>query len=192
VLSRKSLEFPPKKDRRKITRSWSLKLRSRLVAKRKFAKLWVKEKGFRRYRYNVEKCTDGSIVYLTRPTRNAGVDFQVCVEGFRSRKSGSNRPSHPDVVLDLRRKLRAKPRLKKELFYAISDVFECVEPSRAIRRHPRILKLAVGLPIDKVLRVIKWLFIEQDVAYWLGTGRNMLMHEIEKRVFKIKGELYHE
>lgn len=191
MLSRKSVKFPPKKDRRQVKRRWSLKPRSTLGAKRRFAKLWVKERGFRRYRYNVETCSDGSVVYLTRPTRNAGVDFQVRVEGFRSRNSRSNRPSHRDIVLDLRRKLRAKPRLKTELFRALSDVFDCVEPSRAIRRHPRILRLAEGLPIDKVLRIIKWLFIEQDLTYWLGTGRNMLMCSLENKVFGIESELYH-
>jgi hypothetical protein len=34
--------------------------------------------------------------------------------------------------------------------------------------------------------IIKWLFIEQDVTYWLQTGRDMLMAAIESRVFALK------
>jgi hypothetical protein len=44
----------------------------------------------------------------------------------------------------------------------------------------------VGLPPDQLLYIIKWLFIEQDVTYWLQTGRDMLMAAIESRVFGMK------
>lgn len=157
-----------------------------LEIKKSFADLWIKEKRFRRYRYNVETCDDGSIIYLTRPTRTSGVDFQVRVEGYKSRKSKSERPSHADVVRDLKRKLKAKPGLNEDLFAAISDVFDCVHPSDSIRRHPKVRRLIRGLPIDKILRIIKWLFIEQDITYWLGTGRNMFMSHLERKVFGLK------
>ena len=30
-----------------------------------------------------------------------------------------------------------------------------------------------GLPVDHILKAIKWLFIEQDIRYWNYSGRNM-------------------
>jgi hypothetical protein len=185
-MKRKSEVFPPKKDRKQTKKNWHLKVCDGLEIKQSFADLWIKEKRFRRYRYNVETCDDGSTIYLTRPTRTSGVDFQVRVEGFQSRKSNSDRPSHADLVHDLRRKLEAKPRLKEDLFAAVSDIYDCVDPSEAIRRHRDVRRLTKGLPIDKVLRIIRWLFIEQDVTYWLGTGRNMFMLHLEQKVFGLK------
>jgi hypothetical protein len=185
-MKRKSELFPPKKDRNQIKKDWRLRKRTRFAIKKAFAKLWIKERRFKRYRYNVETCDDGALIYLTRPTRNSGVDFQVRVQGFRSRKSKRDRPSHTDVDRDLRLKLKARPRSKKALFGAVCEIYDCVEVSEAIRRHRKVLGLTKGLPIDKILRIIKWLFIEQDVAYWLGSGRNMFMSHLERRVFGLK------
>jgi hypothetical protein len=135
-------------------------------------------------------------VYLRRPTfLNKGFDFQVNVEGFRSKTRKAKgvtkeMPSHPDVYRDLRGKVRAYPKLKKELYAAVCAVYDCNEIDKILSRRRKLLKIEKGLPVDKILRIIKWLFIEQDLTYWLGTGRNMLMSAIEKKVFKIQAELY--
>ena len=36
------------------------------------------------------------------------------------------------------------------------------------------MELSTGLPVDYVLKTVKWLFIEQDSRYWNYSGRNML------------------
>lgn len=36
------------------------------------------------------------------------------------------------------------------------------------------LHFNVGQPIETILKVVKWLFIEQDVTYWNWSGRSML------------------
>lgn len=185
-MKRKSRKFRRKKDRIQIRKNWHLSASSSLAIKKRFARIWVKEKRFTRYRYDVETCTDGSTIYLTRPTRTSGVDFQVRVEGFESSKSKSDRPSHADIVRDLKHKIRTNPRLKAMLFAALCDVYGCRNPAYSIRRYPKLSRIKAGLPIDKILRIIKWLFIEQDMAYWLGTGRNMLMSHLEKKVFGFK------
>lgn len=197
---RKSSAFPKKKELTK--KRWSVRKPDSLGQKRAFARLWVREARYQKYRYYVEKCSDGKRIYLARPTAlNKGVDFQVGLEGYcrtrRRTKNGkrprrSERPSHPDMLHDLRLKTREKPRLSKALFRAICDVYDCVEPRLAIRREPRIKSFSSGLPIEKTLLILKWLFIEQDVTYWLGTGRNMLMHAIEKKVFKLSGALFED
>jgi hypothetical protein len=196
-MKRKSSAFPKKKELTK--KRWSLQKPNSLAQKRAFARLWLTEARYHKYRYFVEKCSDGTRVYLARPTSlNKGVDFQVGLEGYcrkrRRRRNGkrprrSERPSHDDIIHDLRRKVKEKPRLSRALFRAICDVFDCVEPRLAIRRERRIKNFESGLPSEKILLILKWLFIEQDITYWLGTGRNMLMHTIEKRVFRISGNL---
>ena len=80
---------------------------------------WTKEEPYTKYRYNVEKCEDGNLIYLRRPTfLNKGFDFQVNVEGFRSvirepKGATKEMPSHPDLIDDLKRKAGSHPRYQK-------------------------------------------------------------------------------
>jgi hypothetical protein len=193
-MNRKSKCFPKRKPQKAI--DWILKASDRASQRKTLAHKWLREKQYRSYRYFVETCDDGKRVYLRRPTfLNKGFDFQVNVEGFRSqtrRAKGVTKemPSHPDVFRDLRRKIKSHPKLKRKLFLALCDVYDCVEPDKILRKHPSLRRMHKGLPIDKLLRIIKWLFIEQDLTYWLGTGRNMLMSAIERKIFKMEAELY--
>jgi len=50
---------------------------------------------------------------------------------------------------------------------------------RCSQEHPN-LKFKSGLPADAVLRLLKWLFIEQDLTYWNNSGRRMFMQAIKK------------
>lgn len=194
-MRRKSKQYPPKHKRPEIPKKFRLKERKRARQRRKLALKWLQEKPYSRYRYFVEKADDGTPIYLARPTqKNKGFDFEVRVKGFRSRLKGqkrkTQRPSHNDVLHDLRMKLLERPSLRKELFQAISNVYDGVEPTKALRRQPGLKRFSKGLPIDLTLKVIKWLFIEQDLTYWLGTGRDMFMNAIERKVFKMEAPLY--
>jgi hypothetical protein len=193
-MKRKSQQFPKKKQ--KFALDWVLKASDRSSQRRALAKKWLREGQYSSYRYFVETCHDGTRVYLRRPTfLNKGFDFQVNVEGFRSKtRKGKGvtkeMPSHPDIINDLRAKLREKPSLRADLYNAICKVYDCAEPARVLAKHPRLRKFRKGLPVEKTLKIIKWLFIEQDLTYWLGTGRNMFMCSIERKVFGMPVQLY--
>lgn len=36
-----------------------------------------------------------------------------------------------------------------------------------------------GYSVDMILKVLKWLFIEQDIRYWNYSGRDMLWQSIQ-------------
>jgi hypothetical protein len=55
-----------------------------------------------------------------------------------------------------------------------------------LKRRPELKNLKARLTTLKILLIIKWLFIEQDLTYWLGKGRDMLMRSIEKKVFRLQ------
>lgn len=192
-MIRKSTQFPAKK--KKVVLEWIVRASDRSEQRRKLAEKWLEEAQFTDYRYDVETCEDGKKVYLLRPTwLNKGFDFQVNVEGFESQtrvaKGGTKEmPSHEDVMDDLRKKVKDNKALTTELFEALSKVYDCIEPDEILLKKPELRKLKVGLPIDKTLRIIKWLFIEQDLTYWLQTGRNMLMSAIERNVFGLDADL---
>jgi hypothetical protein len=189
-MRRKSQEFF-REQRKTVVVDWSLQAADSGAQRRALAERWLEEARYTSYRYNVERCFDGSRVYLLRPTPlNKGFDFQVNIERFRSklrhaRKNTLEMPSHGDVIHDLRLKVDEKPGLENELFDAICDIYDCQEVEEALRHHPKAARFRAGLPVDKVLRIIKWLFIEQDLTYWGWTGRNKFMRAIEEKAFRI-------
>jgi len=192
-MERTSRQFPRQKPD-PVEKSLQISDATSAEIKQSFARLWLKEEQYRKYVYEVERCENGARVFLHRPTYKHGLDFAVSVEGFKSQlrrgkkrtKSKSSRPSHGDIIKDLKDKLKSRPRLTKDLFKAVSAIYRCSEPGAVLNKHTKLKTFKSGLPIDQTLRIIKWLFIEQDVTYWLGTGRNMLMSAIERRAFKIK------
>lgn len=135
------------------------------------------------YQYNVESFQDYGI-YLKRPTQlNKGFDFTVNTEGlwFKKNRRYSN-PSHQDIFNAL-----ADCRLHYPAEYAsvsniITELYRCnlVDFSTP---------MGIGFhdydgnehPIEIILLAIKWLFIEQDCAYWNYSGRAMLYTALRER-----------
>lgn len=141
------------------------------------ADMWLSEEENSRYRYDVETCSNGKKIYLTRPAGlNNGFDFQVELEGFHR---ASKRPSHADIVEDL--KLKKAQSLSEYVRFrgVIDSVYECDEPDTLLAAQPNFA-FGVGLPEDCLLKILKWLFIEQDLTYWNGQGRRMFMDGIRK------------
>jgi hypothetical protein len=151
---------------------------TRLAQRTQVAETWLQEEENSRYRYDVETCKDGKRVYLLRPTwLNKGFDFQINLEGFKSKSKEA--PKHEDLLDDLARKKRESSQDYKKLRKLIDAVYECEEPDEALKRYSSV-KFRSGLPVDTVLKILKWLFIEQDLTYWNNSGRRMFMGAIKK------------
>ena len=58
----------------------------------------------------------------------------------------------------------------KKLYELLKKVFECQDIKEIEYSE---LHFEFGLSPEHILKVIKWLFIEQDIAYWNYSGRNM-------------------
>lgn len=134
-----------------------------------------------KYTYFVEKLANGARVFLTRPARlNNGFDFEIRVEGmaFASAKGRTtNRPSHPVIFQDLLQKKAENGKGYAGLFKLIERVYNCEDVSPKAYAQ---LRFASGLPVDMILFIIKWLFIEQDVTYWNYSGRAMFMSGVPR------------
>ena len=79
-MKRKSrvYDYPPPT----VVVDWQLAVNNQAAARRAVAEKWLAEDPYTKYRYNVERCADGNLVYLLRPTwLNKGFDFMVNVEG---------------------------------------------------------------------------------------------------------------
>lgn len=130
------------------------------------------------YKYFVETLRDKRRIFLLRPTfLNKGIDFQVWVERFIDDKD--KKPSHKDIFNDLKAKKKENRRGFTELLAAIDEVWKCKEPDDVLKKHSK-LSFNVGFSVELVLKVLKWLFIEQDITYWNYDGRGMLKQAIDE------------
>lgn len=133
-----------------------------------------KQKYVTRYRYYVEKLKDGRRIFLFRPTYlNKGIDFQVWVEKMDN--IADKRPSHQDIFNDLRAKKLENHKDFPLLLKAIEKVWNCEEPDDVLKN----LDFKKGYSPELLLKILKWLFIEQDITYWNYDGRTMLKMAID-------------
>lgn len=128
-----------------------------------------------RYIYFVETLQNGSMIYLQRPANlHNGFDFLICIEKYNFAATGKrkrNYPKHEDIINDLKIKKSENPEMYRELYAILKQVHSCHEISdesyASIQFHQ-------GFPVDMIIKIIKWLFIEQDIRYWNYSGRDML------------------
>jgi len=60
----------------------------------------------------------------------------------------------------------------------IARVYNCEEPDEVLSGSN--LKFNSGATIELLLKLLKWLFIEQDMTYWSYDGREMLKRGIDE------------
>jgi hypothetical protein len=132
-----------------------------------------------KYQYTVETTAANKTICLKRPANlNKGFDFEVRVPGEsfthvdkNGRVSHSERPSHKNIFDDLRAKKAEDPAQYQRLRAIIDRVYNCdlIQDNEFAA-----FSFQSGYPAELIVKCIKWLFVEQDVTYWNGKGRNML------------------
>lgn len=124
-----------------------------------------------RYKYYVETLQDKRRIYLLRPTfLNKGIDFQVWVEKMDDQND--KRPSHNDIFHDLKIKQKENLGEFRLLMEAVEEVWSCNEPDDVLKN--KQFSFTKGFSPEQLLKILKWLFIEQDITYWNYDGRMML------------------
>lgn len=128
-----------------------------------------------RYQYNVESYSDYRI-FLKRPTwLNKGFDFTVNVQGVYFKKNRRySTPSHDDVFDALIYCRNEYPDEYDKVRDAIVSIYECNDIDLSHIKAYFLDFEETAHPIQVILLTIKWLFMEQDCAYWNYSGRKML------------------
>jgi hypothetical protein len=153
----------------------------------KVLRTWEAETpGSGQYRYNVEECADNSKIYLLRPANlNKGCDFVIVSENFLKFRNGNDKPpKHKDVVNLIKEILLEDITIKKDLEDTINRVYNCENINDILAKHKKLLKTE-GCKSERVLKLLKWMFIEQDITYWTGDGRQMLKSHIDELLSSI-------
>ncbi len=137
-----------------------------------------------RYIYEVEKLNDSYGIYLRRPTQlNKGFDFTVNISGlmFKKQKCYSN-PSHSDIVNALIDCKNHFPAIyQNQIIPYLNDIYNCKPVSFGSLTGATFADYQqVQHPIEIILLAVKWLFMEQDCAYWNYSGRAMFYNALQK------------
>ena len=141
---------------------------------------WAKESVGRPYRYFVEVLDNGKKIYLDRPGRvNKGCDFIIFIEDQFLYKNGNDKaPSHQELLRDLRNK---KEHLDSKIWQHLMTAIESVHAMTSCE-FPHDSKRAIDnlgpMSFEQIQLLCKWFFIEQDLTYWSGKGRDMLFNAI--------------
>ena len=127
-----------------------------------------------RYRYYVEILKNGKKIYLNRPaTLNYGMDFTVHLENTQFRLQGPARdmPSHSNIIDDLKQKQLENFCEYEKVKKILNKLYNCEFVNEEEYSN---IYFAIGIEIEGILKIVKWLFLEQDVTYWNYSGRGML------------------
>lgn len=136
------------------------------------------------YIYNVETLNSNYAIQLKRPTQlNKGFDFTVNIVGMYFKKQiRYTNPSHADIKYALTDCKERFPNIYETIIMpTIEDIYNC--------KNVKFEELSGATfsdnqgsqhPIEIILLAIKWLFMEQDCAYWNYSGRKMLYDTLKE------------
>jgi len=130
--------------------------------------------------YCVEQ-TDNEIIYLQRPAiLNKGFDFTVNTKDYtflapteKQPNRMTKTPSHESIAILLRTIRQSNSQDFNLIQKAIDEVYFCKDPS-VIDLSSLSCNSVNGIKIEIILKIVKWLFVEQDMTYWSFSGRAML------------------
>ena len=133
-----------------------------------------------RYKYIVETFSDSRKLYLKRPaTYKMGFDFQIWMENWNNLDLDIM-PSHSDIIQDLKIKKRENQDNFRFLLQAINNVYICEDDDRILNwLTENRISFDIGENLEILIKVIKWMFIEQDIRYWNFSGRSKLKRYID-------------
>lgn len=103
--------------------------------------------------------------------------------GKTKRKTAS--PGFDDVYADLEIKKQENVNKFQKIIPIIYEIYDCNDID--IAKISKNIHFDKGLPIEVVFKLIKWLFIEQDLRYWNYSGRATFL-EYMKNLFQSKKE----
>ena len=123
--------------------------------------------------YPVENLPDNKRLFIVRPGHKKNFDFKVEV----TEEMGLREGSHNQIALDLRRKGQENQQKFKDLLQVVGEIYHCSENdiNRLLEIHPGIKKaFQIGAEVEVLLKVVKWLFIMEDIVYWDNEGHAFL------------------
>ena len=124
--------------------------------------------------YPVENVGEDHELCIARPGHKKNFDFKVQVEEWHKISEGS----HDDIAEAVRSLKYSSVRRFNKFWEVLEIIYLCEESNveKAIEKGPRKTKLPRRL-VD-ILKIIKWMFIMEDILYWDNEGRAFLFNAL--------------
>lgn len=125
------------------------------------------------FKYPVEILPDKQLLYIARPGHKKNFDFKVEVVI----NHGVGEGSHREIAEDLRKKRKENPKAFMMLSEVLTKIYNSTENDvDALLKKHRLLKKSFkkGGNVELLLKIIKWMFIMEDIVYWDNEGRAFL------------------
>jgi len=135
-----------------------------------------------RYIYLAEETPDGKVI-LERPAHlKKGFDFLIRLKGYEFEKNKDN-PKHDHIFEQVKKIINVNKDNKEVIEKAINKVYMCYDPEFILNEQEfkplSVLKTTQSLlNVETILKILKWMFIEQDIRDWNYSGREMLYNYI--------------
>ena len=128
--------------------------------------------------YPVEKLSNGRQLFIKRPggLQKWNFDYKVNVE----EDFGLGKGTHREISLDFENKSQENNKKYPKLLEALTKLYECNnDVDNILKIIPDIeSSFQTGAKVDILLKVIKWMFIMEDIVYWNFKGRTKLYEHL--------------
>ena len=122
-------------------------------------------------------------LFIKRPggLQKWNFDFKVIV----TPDMGMARGTHDNIMSDILNKKKENIKAAKNLLKALKEICDCTENDvdkviGSFRGLPSAFKK--GAKVEVLLKVIKWMFIMEDIVYWNYDGRMKLFNYIKEQM----------
>jgi len=134
-----------------------------------------------KFRYPVENLSTGAQLFIFRPggLNKWNFDFKVEVP----EELGLGKGSHGEIAADLRKKKQENEQKFGELLQAITAIYDCSgsDVDQLLEKYPDLqTSFQIGAKVEFFLKVVKWMFIMEDIVYWNYQGRAMLYNGLKE------------
>jgi hypothetical protein len=127
------------------------------------------------FKYPVENLPLNRELFIARPGHKKNFDFKVEV----TIDMGLGEGSHREIATDIRMKKQENTQKFRDLLDAITQVYNCSENDidKVLAKYPNLDEaFQKGARVETLLKVLKWLFIMEDIVYWDNEGRAFLFN----------------
>ncbi len=134
-----------------------------------------------KFRYPVENLSIGKQLFIFRPGGLNKWNFDFKVEVLKEFRLGKG--SHDEIKFDFQNKKQENPQKFSVLLHALTAIYECSENDvdQLLENYSDLqTSFETGARGDILLKVIKWMFIMEDIVYWNYKGRAMLYNALKE------------
>ena len=134
-----------------------------------------------KFRYPVENLASvNKQLFIFRP---GGLKWNLGFKVEAPKELGLGRGTHDEIKSDFHNKKQENPQEFSVLSQALTAIYECSENDvdQLLKIYPSLeTSFQTGAKVEILLKVVKWMFIMEDIVYWSYEGRAKLYNAVKE------------